>query len=127
MNGRGQPRKAKKPAHGEAGFLLRVFPLERRYANLGHLLPTFPIERAMEPGVSALPRSWPATFILARFGRSAMPRLDSGRSATAKMLAVSTDLHRRDVLGTRAFRTSPFRVGNFLTFMQGVETDTLDA
>jgi hypothetical protein len=32
-----------------------VFLRERRYANLGHLLPMFPIERAVKPGVSALP------------------------------------------------------------------------
>ena len=40
----------------ETGFFLR----ERRYANLGHLLPMFYIERAVKPGVSALPHSWPA-------------------------------------------------------------------
>jgi hypothetical protein len=31
------------------------FCRERRYANLGHLLPMFYIGRAMKPGVSALP------------------------------------------------------------------------
>lgn len=58
-----------------AGFSLQDSTQERRYANLGHLLPMFPIERAVKPGVSALPLRWPATYILARFGHSAMPRL----------------------------------------------------
>ena len=49
-----------------AGFFLRVVLRERRYANLGHLLPMFPIERAVKPGVSALPLGWPATYSLTR-------------------------------------------------------------
>jgi hypothetical protein len=55
----------------EAGFFLRIVLRERRYANLGHLLPMFPIERAVKPGVSALPRGWPATNSLPRDPRSA--------------------------------------------------------
>ena len=39
----------------KAGFSLQKIVRERRYANLGHLLPMFPIERAVKPGVSALP------------------------------------------------------------------------
>jgi hypothetical protein len=40
----------------EAGFSLRhVFLRERRYADLGNLLPMFIVEPAVEPGVSALP------------------------------------------------------------------------
>ena len=34
------PRKAKSPLK-EAGFLLRVFPRERQYAELGYLLPSY--------------------------------------------------------------------------------------
>ena len=34
-----------------------------RYADLGHLLPMFHIEPAVEPGVSALPSSCPATLV----------------------------------------------------------------
>ena len=37
------------------------------------------------------------------------------------------ELHRLDVLGTRAFRTLTFRVGDLLAFTQFVETDSLDA
>ena len=58
--------------------MLSCFSLERRYANLGHLLPMFPIERAVQPGVSALPCGWPATYILEGFGHLAMPRLGIG-------------------------------------------------
>ena len=47
-------KESKKPAQ-EAGFLLRVFSRERRYADLGYLLPMFPIGPAVKPGVSALP------------------------------------------------------------------------
>ena len=47
-------RKWRSP-HKEAGFSPRDFQRERRYANLGHLLPMFYIERAVKPGVSALP------------------------------------------------------------------------
>ena len=46
-------QETKKPAQlrrASLGFLR-----ERRYANLGHLLPMFHIERAVKPGVSALP------------------------------------------------------------------------
>jgi hypothetical protein len=40
----------------EAGFFLRhVFLRERRYADLGNLLPMLFVEPAVEPGVSALP------------------------------------------------------------------------
>jgi hypothetical protein len=39
----------------KAGFSFQDFLKERRYANLGHLLPMFPIGRAVKPGVSALP------------------------------------------------------------------------
>ena len=53
-----------EPAHEEAGFLDRVFPRERRYAELGYLLPMFYFEPAVEPGVSALPLGWPAKFRL---------------------------------------------------------------
>ena len=56
----------------EAGFFLRVFLRERRYANLGHLLPMFHIERAVKPGVSALPLGWPAACILPSDSRLAM-------------------------------------------------------
>ena len=46
------PRRAvqetKKPAQGEAGFLRRVFSRERRYAELGYLLPMFSIEPAVK-------------------------------------------------------------------------------
>ena len=57
----------------EAGFFLRVFLRERRYANLGHLLPMFPIERAVKPGVSALPLGWPATSSLTRHRKVRKP------------------------------------------------------
>ena len=36
-------------------------------------------------------------------------------------------LYRFDVLGTRALRTPAFRVGHLLSFMQFVETDSLEA
>ena len=50
------PRKARSPlVTVKAGFSLQVVVRERRYANLGHLLPMFHIERAVGPGVSALP------------------------------------------------------------------------
>ena len=39
VNARVLPKKEQKPAHEEAGFLLRAFPGERRYADLGYLLP----------------------------------------------------------------------------------------
>ena len=39
----------------KAGFSLQVVVRERRYAELGNLLPMFYIERAVKPGVSALP------------------------------------------------------------------------
>ena len=38
----------------EAGFFSQIRVGERRYTDLGHLLPMFPIEPAVEPGVSAL-------------------------------------------------------------------------
>ena len=41
--------------------------------------------------------------------------------------AVLAELYRLDVLGTRAFLTPAFRVGHLLAFMQGVESDTLEA
>ena len=50
----GMAKKRRSP-HTGGGLPLRVFLRERRYANLGHLLPMFPIERAVKPGVSALP------------------------------------------------------------------------
>ena len=40
---------------------------------------------------------------------------------------IPTELHRLDVLGTRTLRTLSFRVGDFLPFTQGVETDALEA
>jgi hypothetical protein len=40
---------------------------------------------------------------------------------------VPTELHRLDVLGTRAFLALSFRVRHFLAFMEIVETATLDA
>jgi hypothetical protein len=39
----------------DAGFLLQIAVRERWHAELGNLLPMFHIERAVEPGVSALP------------------------------------------------------------------------
>ena len=35
-------------------------------------------------------------------------------------------LYRLDVLSTRTFFALPSRVGNFLAFMQGLETDALE-
>jgi hypothetical protein len=37
------------------------------------------------------------------------------------------ELYRRYVLSTRAFLTPAFRIGNLLTLLQSVETDTLYA
>ena len=54
---------------------VNVFVRERRYADLGYLLPMFPSEPAVEPGVSALPLYWPAIYSLPRRRRLAMPRL----------------------------------------------------
>ena len=75
--------------------MLRVFPRERRYAELGHLLPMFHIERAVKPGVSALPLGTPSTYILVRFGHSAMPRLGTtSAGCLAKVLTLLAELHR---------------------------------
>ena len=38
----GQPQEKRRSPQGKRGFLLRLFPRERRYAELGYLLP-FPI------------------------------------------------------------------------------------
>ena len=75
ITGQPSPRKARSP-HRCVSFLSRVFPRERRYADLGYLLPMFPIELAVKPGVSALPLGTPSTYILPRFGQSAIPRMD---------------------------------------------------
>ncbi len=62
--------------HQRGGFLLTsMFLRERRYADLGYLLPMFPSEPAVEPGVSALPLSWLAIFSLSWPPRLAIPRL----------------------------------------------------
>ena len=114
----------------KAGFSLQDLMRERRYANLGHLLPMSHIERAVEPGVSALPLGWPDTCIVARLGHSAIPRLGTGHDLShfscLRYGHVLAELHRRDVFGTRAFWSSPFRVGHRLALTQGVETDTLE-
>ena len=49
------------------------------------------------------------------------------RRRQAKPPATVAELHRLDVLGTRAFRTPAFRVGHLLAFMQFLETDALEA
>ena len=48
-------KKAKKPAWWRRASSSKHLSWERRYANLGHLLPKANIEQAVEPGVSALP------------------------------------------------------------------------
>jgi len=56
----GQAKKQPKNEEArsvKAGFSLQFVVRERRYAKLGNLLPMFYIERAVEPGVSALPHS----------------------------------------------------------------------
>ena len=40
---------------------------------------------------------------------------------------VLAELHRLDVLGTRAFWSPAFRIGHLLAFLQFVETDALEA
>ena len=114
----------------EAGFLLRVFLRERRYAELGYLLP-FPIGPAVKTRCIG-PSSWLASYMIDYhgFGHSAIPRMGRGTTSAnslAKVLAVLAELHRLDVLGTRAFRTPAFRVGHLLAFMQFLETDALEA
>ena len=112
-------RKARSPLK-DAGFLLRVFPRERHYAELGYLLP-FYLRLAVKTRCIG-PSSWHAIYIypitVRTFGHAPVGLW------TAKVLA---ELHRRDVLGTRAFRASSFRVGDLLAFMQVVEAATLDA
>ncbi len=44
-----------------------------------------------------------------------------------KLFVNVAELHRRDALGTRAFRALAFRVGYRLAFLQVVEGDALDA
>jgi hypothetical protein len=58
------PNQEKQEARtgGEAGFVLRVLPRERGYANHGHLLPMLYVEQAVEPGVSAIPLVTPSTY-----------------------------------------------------------------
>ena len=56
----GIPKNNKKPAQREAGFLLRLFPRERRYADLGYLLPS-----SIGPAVKTRcigPSSWLASY-----------------------------------------------------------------
>jgi hypothetical protein len=58
----------------EAGFFKRLYFLrERRYADLGYLLPMFYVELAIEPGVSALPAGWPAIHSLSRVHQTDKP------------------------------------------------------
>ena len=54
------PKKHKKPAQEEAGFLLRVFLRGRRYAELSYLLP-FPIGPAVKTRCIG-PSSWLASY-----------------------------------------------------------------
>ena len=49
----GDSRKQRSP-HNGGGLLETCFFRERRYADLGHLLPMFYNELAVEPGVTAL-------------------------------------------------------------------------
>ncbi len=54
-------KKSEKPVREEVGFLLRVFPRERRYAELGYLLPFY-----LRPAVKTRcigPSSWHAIYI----------------------------------------------------------------
>ncbi len=52
----GSRQQSKEARTREAGFFQQIVLRERRYADLGHLLPLFHIELAVEPGVSALTR-----------------------------------------------------------------------
>jgi len=49
----------------KAGFSLRIVVRERRYAELGNLLPMSSIEPAVKPGVSALPHWLISYWIIA--------------------------------------------------------------
>ena len=101
---------------------------ERRYANLGHLLPMFHIEQAVEPGVSALPHGWPATRMLPRFGHFGYTPVGHDLSQFVGWYwQVLAELHRLDVLRSGAFRTLANRVRHLLAFPQFLETDALDA
>ena len=56
------PRETRSP-HSEAGFLMRVVPKERRYAELGYLLPFY-----LGPAVKTRcvgPSSWLASYLQA--------------------------------------------------------------
>ena len=80
-------------------------------------------ERAVEPGVSALPST------LHSYLNYSISRKNSkwiARRPSPELKALEK-LQQRDVLGTRAFRTSAFRKRDLLAFTQGVETDALKA
>ena len=56
-----QPQEKQEALTEDAGFLLRVFPRERRYAELGYPLPIF-IERAVKTRCVG-PSSWHTLYI----------------------------------------------------------------
>ena len=113
------PRKARSPLN-EAGFLLRVFPRERQYAELGYLLPFF-LRLAVKTRCIG-PSSWHALYLYPitvwTFGHAPVGH-GTNPATLARCCHVLAELDRRDVLGTavtaqadadmasQATRTSP--------------------
>jgi hypothetical protein len=84
----------------EAGFFLQVFLRERRYANLGHLLP---ISYRASGGTRCVgPPSWLASHLYPT----------TVRTFGYTPVGHETGLYELDVLGTRAFLPLAFRVGH---------------
>ena len=80
-------------------------------------------ERAVKPGVAALPSKL-ISYLNYSIRLQNSKRIVCRRGPEIKFLA---DLHRLDVLGTRALRTPAFREGHLLAFTQFLESDPFEA